>query len=452
MRRGWIDTLWRSTSFRLAVVQGGFLLVALTGAGVAMFVITRDVAERELRTRITLETNALTSELTGEGIGGAAAAVRWRAMRPGALEYLLTDSSGHRLAGDLPDTGRTGWHRVLISRRSEHAELLAYSISVPSGARLTVGDDLAPARDLADSLLRSLLFWGGLALLLGLSLGIWATRRSLARTAVLGRTLEDVSAGDLSARVPTRPGRGDDLDVVGHRINAMLERIASLVQSQRRVSADVAHELRSPLTLLRQRIGQAASAVTAEDRRIALVAADAATDDALQLFDAMLRLAEIEAGSARQRFATFDLSERVELVTDAYRADIEAAGRTLETSFENDATIFGDADLVGLAVSNLLENAIKHTPARAKIAVRVDVRDELCLLVVEDGGAGMSASDFVRVVKPFARLDTARSTSGAGLGLAIAAAVMRLHDAEFERAESAAGLKLISSFVRAARG
>lgn len=448
MQRGWADTLWRSTSFRLVVVQAGFLLLAVAGASVAMFVITRGVAERELRTRITLESNALTSELTNEGIGGAAAAVRWRAMRPGALEYLLTDSTGHRLAGDLPDTNNIGWHRMSIRNHGENAELLAYSVSVPGGARLTVGDDLAPARDLADALLRSLLFWGVLALLLGLGLGIWATRHSLARMDVLGRTLENVSAGDLSARVPTRSLRGDDLDDVGLRVNAMLDRIALLVQAQRRVSADVAHELRSPLTLLRQRIGQAASAENEEDRSKALAAADAAIDDALRLFDAMLRLSEIEAGSARQRFAEVDLGERVELITDAYRADIEAAGRTLETWFQSGAIVFGDADLIGLAVANLLENAMKHTPSGAKIVVRVNVDDGCCILAFEDRGPGMSADEFARVVEPFARLDVARSTSGAGLGLAIVAAVMRLHHATFERIESATGLTLNCRFQR----
>jgi signal transduction histidine kinase len=448
MRRGWANTLWRSTSFRLAVVQAGFLLLAVAGASVAMFVITRGVAERELRTRITLESNAVASELTGEGIAEAAAAVRSRAMRPGALEYLLTDATGERLAGDLPDSSDTGWHRMSIRNQGEKSQLLAYSILIPGGARLTVGDDLAPARDLADALLRSLLFWGILALVLGLGLGIWATRRSLARMDALGRTLEEVSAGDLSARVPTRAGRGDDLDVVALRVNAMLDRIALLVQAQRRVSADVAHELRNPLTLLRQRIGQAASARTATDRSVALESADVAIDDALRLFDAMLRLAEIEAGSARQRFAKVDLGERVELITDAYRADIEAAGRTLETSFASGAIVTGDADLLGLAVSNLLENAIKHTPPGAKVVVRVSIDHGTCILTFEDRGSGIAAEEFARVVEPFARLDAARSTSGAGLGLAIVAAVMRLHDATFERIDSALGLHLVGRFVR----
>ncbi|UVO53748.1 HAMP domain-containing sensor histidine kinase [Sphingomonas sp. SUN039] len=448
MRRGWADSLWRSTSFRLAVIQAGFLLLAVAGASVAMFVITRGVAERELRSRITLESSAVISELTGEGIGGAAAAVRWRALRPGALEYLLTDSAGRRLAGDLPDTNDIGWHRLSIRNHGENSELLVYSVSVPGGARLTVGDDLAPARDLADALLRSLLFWGGLALLLGLGLGVWATRHSLARMDALGRTLEDVSAGDLLARVPTHTGRGDDLDVVGIRVNAMLDRIALLVQAQRRVSADVAHELRSPLTLLRQRIGQAASARTASDRTVALEAADAAIDDALRLFEAMLRLSEIEAGSARQRFAMVDLGERVELITDAYRADIEAAGRTLETSFASGAIVTGDADLLGLAVSNLLENAIKHTPPGAKVVVRVSIDHGTCILTFEDRGSGMAEEEFARVVEPFARLDAARSTSGAGLGLAIVAAVMRLHDATFERIDSASGLHLVCRFLQ----
>lgn len=265
---------------------------------------------------------------------------------------------------------------------------------------------------------------------------------------VLRHTLQNVSAGDLSARVPVADRRSDDLDLVGHRVNDMLDRIALLVQSQRRVSADVAHELRSPLTLVRQRIGQATSARRANDRFSALAAADTAIDDALRLFDAMLRLAEIEAGSARQRFGIVDLGERAELICDAYRADIEAAGRAFETSFEPGAMVFGDADLLGLAVSNLLENAIKHTPDNSKITVRVHCRDDVCVLEFEDGGPGMSSDAFARVVEPFARLDIARSTSGAGLGLAIVAAVMRLHDATFDQIGSEAGLNLICRFPR----
>ncbi len=446
MQRGWPDLLWQSTSFRLAVVQAGFLLLAMTGAGVAMSVITRGVAERELRSRITLESNAIIAELRGEGMAEAAAAVRSRAARPGALEYLLVDGAGRELAGDLPDSNTSGWHRMSIAHGDATSDLIAYSVSVPGGARLTVGDDLGPARDLADALLRSLLLWGGLALCLGLGFGIWATRRSLGRMQVLGRTLEEVSAGDLSARVPDVVARGDDLDLVGRGVNAMLDRIAMLVQAQRRVSADVAHELRNPLSLVRQRIGQAATADSAKDREAALTAADGAIDDALRLFDAMLRLAEIEAGGARQRFSPFDLGERVELVTDAYRGDIEHAGRTLEISLEPGVVLVGDSDLVGLAVSNLLENAVKHTPPGAKITVRLQAANGQSVLSFEDSGPGLSAAEFARVVEPFARLDLARSTSGAGLGLAIVAAVMRLHGGSLEQVEARSGLHLRCQF------
>ncbi len=446
MQRGWPDTFWRSTSFRLAVVQAGFLLLAMTGAGVAMSIITRGVAERELRSRISLESNAIIAELRGEGVAEAAAAVRSRAARPGALEYLLVDGAGRHLAGDLPDSKGSGWHRMSVAHRDATSDLIAYSVSVPGGARLTVGDDLAPARDLADALLRSLLLWGSLALCLGLGFGIWATRRSLGRMQVLGRTLEEVSAGDLSARVPGVAVGGDDIDLMGRGVNAMLDRIALLVQAQRRVSADVAHELRNPLSLVRQRIGQAAAADNASDRGAALTAADEAIDEALRLFDAMLRLAEIEAGRARQRFAPFDLGERVELVTDAYRADIEHAGRIFEISLAPAVTLFGDSDLVGLAVSNLLENAVKHTPPGARITVRLEAHDGRPVLSVEDGGPGMSAAEFTRVVEPFARLDLARSTSGAGLGLAIVAAVMRLHGGSLVRVDSPRGLHLRCQF------
>jgi signal transduction histidine kinase len=338
-----------------------------------------------------------------------------------------------------------------VVHRDATSDLIAYSVSVPGGARLTVGDDLMPARDLADALLRSLLLWGGSALCLGLGFGIWATRRSLGRMQLLGQTLEEVSAGDLSARVPGVVARGDDLDLVGRGVNAMLDRIALLVQAQRRVSADVAHELRNPLSLVRQRIGQAASADTTSNREAALTAADKAIDDALRLFDAMLRLAEIEAGSARQRFLPFNLGERVELVTDAYRADIEHAGRNLEISLAPAVMLVGDSDLIGLAVSNLLENAVKHTPPGAKITVRLEVADGQSVLNFEDDGPGMSAAEFARVVEPFARLDLARSTSGAGLGLAIVAAVMRLHGGTFARIEAARGLHLRCQFSATTR-
>ncbi len=446
MQRGWRSGLWQSTSFRLAVVQAGFLLLAMTGAGVAMSVITRGVAERELRSRIMLESNAIIAELRGEGVEEAAAAVRSRAARPGALEYLLIDSTGRHLAGDLPNSPSSGWHHMLVAHGNMASDMIAYSVAAPGGARLTVGDDLAPAQDLADALLRSLLFWGGLALCLGLGFGIWATRRSLGRMQLLGRTLDEVSAGDLSARVPGVDVRGDDLDLVGRGINAMLDRIALLVQAQRRVSADVAHELRNPLALVRQRIARAATAEDPADRALALAAADASIGDALRLFDAMLRLAEIEAGSARQRFALFDLGERVELVSDAYRADIENAGRSLDIDLAPAVMLVGDSDLVGLAVANLFDNAIKHTPPGASIKVRVACIGGQPVLGFRDEGPGMSAAEFARVVEPFARLDVARSTSGAGLGLAIVAAVMRLHGGRFERVEAGGGLHLQCRF------
>lgn len=447
MRRGWADTLWRSTSFRLALVQAIILSVALAGAGIAVSVITRDVAERDLRARIELESSAVLSELSGEGLNEAAAAVRARAMRPGALEYLLVDPAGRHIAGDLPDTGSApGWRHIEVRHRNETASLLTYSVSVKGGARLVVGDDLKPARNLANALLRALLIWGGGALLLGLALGIWATRRALARMSALGRTLERVSAGDLSERTQVAVAGGDDIDLVARRVNAMLDRIGQLVQSQRRVSADVAHELRSPLTLVRRSIARAEAASNVSERVAALAAADAAVGDALRLFDAMLRLAEIEAGNARQRFTRIDLGSQVFLIVDAYRADIEAAGRALETDIAGAVSVWGDPDLLGLAVSNLLENAMKHTPAGARIAVAISRHAGRCWLDIEDGGAGMSAAEFSRAVAPFTRLDAARSTTGAGLGLAIVAAVMRLHDADFEHVDKSGGLHLRCSF------
>ncbi|MEQ1617460.1 MAG: HAMP domain-containing sensor histidine kinase, partial [Terricaulis sp.] len=202
------------------------------------------------------------------------------------------------------------------------------------------------------------------------------------------------------------------------------------------------HDLRTPLTHVRQKLEVAAASPDPAAAQEAIRLAQNEIDGILRTFAAMLRLSEIEAGSARSRFAALDLVSLVERVVDAYRPDIEAAGQTLRVDLDDAAPVNGDDDLVAQALANLIENAMRHAGADATILVRLRSRPTETRLEVADNGPGVSADDRGRILEPFIRLDKSRSTPGAGLGLAIVAAIARLHDAGLVLENAAPGLRV----------
>jgi signal transduction histidine kinase len=245
----------------------------------------------------------------------------------------------------------------------------------------------------------------------------------------LSETLDKVGRGDFSARAPQRGG--DEIARIGQGVNEMLAQIDRLVINIRRVSTDVAHDLRTPLAHVRQQLEVVVQSDDPAAAHEGIRAAQAKVDDVLRIFSAILRLAEIDAGGARSRFTSINLAGVVERVTDAYRGDIEAAGRTLGVDISEGACvkIHGDADLIAQALANLIENAMRHTPPGTPIDVRLDNNGRTFALSVIDRGPGIPQADQQRVLEPFVRLDASRTTDGAGLGLSIVAAIARAHGA-----------------------
>jgi signal transduction histidine kinase len=428
----WPAELLRSTVFRISLLNAALLALAIGGALGGAWFATRGSVELAARDRITVEGDAVASELDREGIAGAAAAIGWRSSRPGALDYLLVDPAGRVAAGDMTTVPRgPGWHRFRIPAsaggRSQGEEMLARTMRRSDGTVIAVGEDLARGEEVREALFGVILPAGAVALLLGLIASVVVTRRALRRMEGIVATVRSVEAGDLSSRVVRIGQTHDDVDELGVAINRMLDRIGTLLAAVRRVSAEIAHDLRTPLTHASHALQAARHSGSEEVRLRAIDTASDSIAQALRLFEAMLALAEIDSGEARAHFTRVDLVTIGEQVVDAYRAEIEASGRCIEWTGEGTAVVSGDADLLTQAVANLVDNALKHSRDGAWIGVSVNVRGDVASVVVADDGPGVDPQAVDRMLRPFGRLDEARSTPGNGLGLAIVNGIARLH-------------------------
>lgn len=444
MSSGRLSRLVRSTSVRLATVYAGLLIVAFVVAGAVAWIATRSSAENEIGERLALEIDALQDEFIEEGIKGVIANIVSRQHNPGALEYRLLDRSGRLLIGDLAlNHSDLGEHVLDIpaTQTAGNRDFIILTTRIPDGSLLTVGDNLARAERTQDAVLESLVWVGIAAIAMVLAAGVLAARGTLRRVDAISSMMKRVGAGDLSARVPQERA-GDDIDRIGNGVNEMLEQINLLIADVKRVSANTAHDLRTPLAHLHQKLETAAGRSDIAAARADIVVATEKVAEILHIFDAMLRLSAIDAGSDKARFADVDLSEIVDRVADAYRPDIEAAGQTLDVDASARTVILGDAALITQAVSNLLENALKHAGAGAHIRVLLTLETDFARLQVIDSGPGVSTEDRMRVLRPFERIDPSRSTPGAGLGLSIVNAITRLHGARLSLEDAGPGLRV----------
>jgi len=446
-----------STGVRLAFVQTVLLICAFVIAGsLTRFSVTY-IYRHDVEGRIQGEAATLSSLDQNLGVGEVAADVTRSAHRPGGLEYRLADASGRLLAGDLPPTGAPlgltylDWDDVRVAGRP-YQDIVVYNARLADGSILTVGQDLTDESKLQHAL-RTTLFWcGGAGAVIGLLLSYLLARGALRRVYGVVAAARAVSSGQMTVRAPRRKALlPDDIDELGSSFNAMLDEIATLVERVRWVSTDIAHDLRTPLTHVRQKL-ERIRAVAQGDPQVLAAAKDVEgdVDELLRTFDAMLRLAEIESGPLAGRFKPVDLAELAGRIADAYRPDIEASGRRLSLKAPP-ATAEGDADLIAQALANLVENALRHTPPGTHIELAVETVDGRPSLRVSDDGPGIPEEKRQDALRHFYRLEASRTTPGSGLGLAIVAAVASRHRAELKLDDAGPGLTVRLTFPGAAR-
>ncbi|MDJ0390292.1 HAMP domain-containing sensor histidine kinase [Roseomonas sp. E05] len=438
--------LRNSSGVRLALLYAAVFVLS----SVVLFVLVHWVTVGALRQQIS---NAVAADIAdllqgGESHGGTTAEglARILAGQEGAerlrsgLRFAVEDAAGRRLAGDLPALPRRaadGWFESQDEGQDEdQSALLGRAVPLPDGGLLAVARDATSLDETAD-LIEGAFFWaGGVMLLLGLGGGVLVAHGFLRRVDAIAATAEAIAHGALERRVPVRAtGPADEMDRLGGAINAMLDRIRDLMEELRHASAAIAHDLRTPLARLRQGLEAARDgAATPEAYRAAMDAALAETDAILRSFAALLRIAQVEAGARRAAFAPVDLSAIATDLAEAYGPSAEDGGRTLTTAIAPGVTVRGDRELLMQALANLLENALRHTPPGTVIRVRVPGARLPAgpALVVEDDGPGIPPEARAQVLRPFHRLDPSRSDGGSGLGLALVAAVAKLHDAALE--------------------
>jgi signal transduction histidine kinase len=323
---------------------------------------------------------------------------------------------------------------------------------LPSGYRLIVGRDIEDRRELA-RMVRSAMLWGlGVMALFGIGGGYWVSRKLLARIDALSDTTRTIMEGDLTGRLPVN-GSGDELDRLSESLNLMLARIEQLMAGLREVSDNIAHDLKTPLNRLRNRVEGALREPYGEPvYREALERTIEEADGLIKTFNALLSIARIEAGAGGENRETLDVSTLLRDVAELYEPVAEERGLVLKAEADAPIMVRADRQLLGQAIANLIDNAIKYGTAEVagngagaepEVEVRVEAKGPVAEIVVTDRGPGVPAADRERVLGRFVRLEASRSEPGSGLGLSLVAAVARLHGGSLRLEDNEPGLRVI---------
>ncbi len=454
-----LGKLLRATAFRLALA---ILFLSAVGAGIVLSVIAWQVVsvvDREIAQTIDAEAKGLIDTFNNEGLRRLYAVIEARKREPGASLYLLTNPVGEPLAGNVEQIPaevllQPGFVPIVYrgnaaGDRARQALVGVYILS--GGFRLLIGHDLGDRARIGAVMMRalaiSLIFFAALAA----AGALFVARRVLQRIDDMNTSAHGIMAGDLTRRLPVS-GSGDELDRLAEGLNEMLGRIAELMQGLREVSDNIAHDLRTPLTRLRNHAEAAlAFGGDAAAYRLALEKTIEESDALIRIFNALLLIARAEAGGDVEPLQLFDVGEAARGVAELYDPIAEEGGVALTVRTERALMVRGNRELIGQAIANLIDNALKYG-APNKCSVGGDAKPDVViaarrsgdsvLLTIADRGPGIALPDRARVLDRFVRLEGSRSRPGSGLGLSLAAAVARMHGGSVELEDNEPGLRV----------
>lgn len=447
-----ITQLLGTTTFRLAA---GLVALFVVAAAVVVWLLharTNAILTEQVLAGLRTEAEALAVIVREGGPKALDAAVGERSRPGGVALYHLANDTGERIAGNLPvippalaAQPQGGVFRYQTDAGGAAASRLAVAIHADAGPRrrLIVGRDVEDQRDFAEEVGRTFLYgFGGLALA-GLLGGLLMSRALVQRIDAINAAAHSIMSGDLSRRIADR-GSGDEIDGLAANLNAMLDRIEQLMGGLREVSDNIAHDLKTPLTRLRSRAEAALRGNGGQDGyREGLERVLEESDGLIKTFNALLLIARLEAGAVEENMEVFDASALVRDVAELYEPVAEEAGLALVVDADVVAMMRANKQLVGQAVANLVDNAIKYGRRGERggepISVSVEAMPDGLEICVADRGPGIPPEDRERALRRFVRLEQSRTRPGTGLGLSLVAAVARLHGGEVRLADSAPG-------------
>jgi signal transduction histidine kinase len=460
-----LGKLFRTTAFKLTLVY--LTVFALFAAFLLGYFAwkSRSLVNEQITEMVDAEITGLAEQYRQGGIRRLVLSIDARARRPGSSLYLLTTFAGEGLAGNVGSLAsgildNPGWtetvYRRLEDQDSADHHALVRVFQLPGGFRLLVGRDLEERERLFDVVTNAGRWSVAIVVVLGLAGGFFVTRRVLKRVDAMTETTQTIMHGDLTERLPI-DGTGDELDRLAGNLNEMLERIEALMHGLKEVSDNIAHDLKTPLTRLRNRCEEALRTGGSESEyREALERTIEESDALIRTFNALLMIARAESGQARDDMAEFDAAEIARGVGELYEPLADEKGLRLEVEAPAAAPVRGNRELVSQALANLVDNAIKYAVpggdaangTQSAVLVKAMGEGDRILLTVSDAGPGIPEADRGRAVERFVRLEQSRSQPGSGLGLSLASAVARLHGGELKLEDNHPGLKSTISLPR----
>lgn len=459
-------SLLRVTAVRLSIVYT--LIFGLVAVGLVAYMTgaTVNVLRKQFEESINTEVQGLAVIYRQRGLRALVSTLERRARSPGANLYLVTSSSGEILGGNVPwiedrVMRRTGWtgrpfrYERYGDTGVETHRAIARVLEVPNGLRILVGRDIGETEGFRNVVRRSFTLALGTMVALGLLTWFFVGRRALKRIDDVSNSSVRIMGGDRSERLPVT-GSGDEFDRLSESLNKMLDRIHNLDDGLKQMSDNIAHDLKTPITRLRNKADEALRTTgdaTAREAMIADMISDC--DQIVKTFDALLMISRVESGASVAKLARLDVREVLGDVHELYEALQEEAGFALRLELKVDGPVMidGNRELLSQAVSNLIDNAMKYgkpSSGDAEICLALDVTGAGVMISVSDNGEGIGEGDRERVKERFVRLDKSRNQSGNGLGLSLVEAVATLHKGKLLLQNNNPGLRATLSVPRVA--
>jgi signal transduction histidine kinase len=441
----------RTSAFRLTILYAAlFSISGLLLFGVIAWSVNSFMAE-QLDATVANELAEVQADAGGLETSALKRIVDGLTVNSPGIYYLLQGPDGRVIAGNMmairPKPGlRTLGSAHQAPDRHVLGGIRGRGVSLADGGYLFIGVSDHQLSELREVVTRMFLLGLGMTVVLALAGGFVMSLGVLRRVEAVSRASRAIMAGDLTQRMTLR-GTDDEFDHLGSSLNTMLDRIQDLMLGLQQVSSDIAHDLRTPLTRLRQRLELARRREnTVEGLYVAVDSAIVNVDAILETFGALLRIAQIEAGTRRAGFKPVMLDELLGALVEAYQPVTEEKGQTLTGQIEPGLCLQGDHELLTLLFANLVENAIGHSSAEAHISLDARREPEGIVAILADTGPGIPAAFRKKVLQRFYRLEGSRTTAGSGLGLSLVNAVAVLHGASLDLRDNEPGLRCILCF------
>ncbi len=435
--------VYRTSSFRLALIYTALTGISFAILLVVIFFSTTHFMRHQIDDSVSSEVGEILAD--SQGSDSIRAVVQGLSRHPAGFYYLFQDDHGIALAGNLPAMqavqGVREWPKSVKSKRSALSAIRGRGTSVPGGY-LFVGWSTHQLHEMEERVVGAFAWSLAACIALALTGGWLMSARLMSRIETVSNTSRNIISEDLRQRLPvTQPG--DELDHLAESINAMLDRIEMLMEDLRQVTTDIAHDLRTPLTRLRQRMELASRpGIDVAMVRNTLGLSVKEIDAILGIFTALLHIAQLQGGPRRAAFKDVDVSELLDTIVELYRPTAEENGQTLLENIVKPLVVQGERELLMQLFANLTENALRHTPRGSTVTICASSSNGRLTVSVIDNGPGIPENMREKVLQRFFRLENSRTTIGNGLGLSLANAIVRAHEAALELTDAAPGLRV----------